>query len=69
MNRISEQIFESIKRFFFGRRTRTLSAAWRVEIAQDLKAIHGIDVEKEIADILKHEIDQEILKSIHNQKH
>ncbi len=41
-------------------KTRKLRSRWSVEIAQDLKAMHGLDLEEEMMDILAYEITQEI---------
>jgi len=40
--------------------TRKLRARWSVEIAQDLKAMHGLNLEEELMDILAYEITAEI---------
>ena len=40
---------------------RKLCAGWTVEKAVDLKAMHGFDVEQELADILKEEINKEMI--------
>jgi len=40
--------------------TRKLRARWSLEVAQDLKAMHGLDLEGEMMDILSYEITQEI---------
>jgi len=41
-------------------RTRKLRSRWSLEIAQDLKAMHGLNLEEEMMDILAYEITQEI---------
>jgi hypothetical protein len=41
-------------------RTRKLRSRWSMEVAQDLKAMHGLDLEEEMMDILAYEITQEI---------
>lgn len=41
-------------------KTRALKAKYSMELAQDLKAIHGLDAEAELASILSNEILQEI---------
>jgi len=41
-------------------KTRKLRSRWSLEIAQDLKAMHGLDLEEEMMDILAYEITQEI---------
>jgi len=40
--------------------TRKLRSRWSMEVAQDLKAMHGLDLEEEMMDILAYEITQEI---------
>jgi len=44
--------------------TRALKAEYTVELAQDLKAIHGLDAETELANILTTEINAEINREI-----
>ena len=44
--------------------TRALKAEYSVELAQDLKAIHGLDAETELANILTTEINAEINREI-----
>ena len=41
-------------------RTRKLRSRWSLEVAQDLKAMHGLDLEEEMMDILSYEITAEI---------
>lgn len=41
-------------------KTRKLRSRWSLEIAQDLKAMHGLNLEEEMMDILSYEITQEI---------
>ena len=45
-------------------KTRALKAEYTTELAQDLKAIHGLDAEKELANILSTEIISEINREI-----
>lgn len=40
--------------------TRTIRATWTPEMAQDIEAFHGIDVEQELTNMLAREISQEI---------
>jgi hypothetical protein len=51
--------------------TRALKASYTMELAQDLKAIHGLDAEAELANILSTEIlaeiNREVIDSIANQ--
>ena len=46
--------------------TRKLKSRWSVEVAQDLRAMHGLEVEKEMMDILAYEITAEIDREIMN---
>jgi hypothetical protein len=41
-------------------RTRKLRSRWSIEIAQDLKYMHGLNIEEEMLDVLSYEITQEI---------
>lgn len=41
-------------------KTRKLRARWSLEVAQDLKAMHGLNLEEEMMDILAYEITAEI---------
>jgi len=41
-------------------KSRALKAQYSVESAQDLKAVHGLDIESELATVLAYEIQQEI---------
>ena len=45
-------------------RTRTLQASYTMELAQDLKAVHGLDAEAELANILSAEILGEINREV-----
>ena len=52
-------------------RTRALKAEYSTELAQDLKAVHGLDAETELANILSTEIlaeiNREVVQTIYNQ--
>jgi hypothetical protein len=52
-------------------RTRALKAEYSLELAQDLKAIHGLDAETELANILSTEImaeiNREVVRTINSQ--
>ena len=52
-------------------KTRALKAEYTLEIAQDLKAIHGLDAETELANILSTEIlaeiNREVIRTINSQ--
>jgi hypothetical protein len=63
------QMAFSIDRVAVQARTRALSSNYTVELAQDLKAVHGLDAEAELANLLSTEIlaeiNREIVKSIY----
>ena len=44
--------------------SRTLSASYSIELAQDLKAVHGLDAESELSNILSTEILAEINRDV-----
>ena len=48
-------------------KTRALKAEYSMELAQDLKAVHGLDAESELANILSQEILIEINREIINE--
>ena len=52
-------------------KSRALKAEYTMELAQDLKAIHGLDAETELANILSAEIlaeiNREVIRSINSQ--
>ena len=52
-------------------KTRALKAEYTMELAQDLKAIHGLDAETELANILSAEIlaeiNREVVRTINSQ--
>ena len=54
----------SIERTSVTAKTRALKAEYTTELAQDLKAVHGIDAETELANILSTEILAEINREI-----
>jgi hypothetical protein len=49
-----KQAKQKIRRF-----RRKLKGIWTIELCQDLEAMHGFDVESELADILQDEIRKE----------
>ena len=59
----------SIERVAVEARTRALKAEYTTELAQDLKAVHGLDAEAELANILSteilNEINREIIRSVY----
>lgn len=52
-------------------KTRKLRARWSLEVAQDLNAMHGLNIEDEMMDILSYEIqaelDREIISAVHTK--
>ena len=54
----------SIDRIAVEAKGRALKADYSVELAQDLKAIHGLDAESELANILSTEILAEINREV-----
>ena len=54
----------SIERVAVEARTRALKAEYTTELAQDLKAVHGLDAETELANILSTEILAEINREL-----
>lgn len=60
----------SIEKVTVEAKTRALKAEYSMEIAQDLKAVHGLDAETELANILSAEIlteiNREVIRTIYN---
>ena len=60
----------SIERVAVEAKTRALKAQYTTELAQDLKAVHGLDAESELANILSTEIlaeiNREVIRKIYN---
>ena len=54
----------SIEKATVTARTRALKAEYTMELAQDLKAVHGLDAESELANILSAEILAEINREV-----
>lgn len=67
-NAFAEMAFE-IDKVSVTARSRALKAEYSMELAQDLKAIHGLDAETELANILSTEIlgeiNREVIRSIY----
>jgi hypothetical protein len=59
-----QQMAFSIERIAVEAKTRALKAEYTTELAQDLKAVHGLDAEAELANILSTEILNEINREI-----
>ena len=58
------QMAFTIERTSVVAKTRALRAEYTVELAQDLKAVHGLDAEGELSNILSTEISQEINREV-----
>ena len=60
----------TIERVAVEARTRALKAQYTTELAQDLKAVHGLDAETELSNILSTEIlaeiNREVIRKIYN---
>jgi hypothetical protein len=60
----------SIEKVTVTAKTRALKAEYSLELAQDLKAVHGLDAETELANILSAEIlaeiNREVVRTIYN---
>jgi hypothetical protein len=60
----------SIEKVAVEARSRALKAEYTTELAQDLKAVHGLDAESELANILSSEIlaeiNREVVRTIYN---
>ena len=63
VNAFAEMAF-SIEKSTVTARSRALKAEYTMELAQDLKAIHGLDAETELANILSAEILAEINREV-----
>jgi hypothetical protein len=59
-----QQMAFSIERIAVEAKTRALKAEYTTELAQDLKAVHGLDAESELANILSTEILSEINREL-----
>ena len=62
-NEFAEMNF-SIEKVTVSAKTRALKAEYTLELAQDLKAIHGLDAESELANILSTEVLAEINREV-----
>jgi hypothetical protein len=62
-NPFAEMAF-SIERTSVVAKTRALKAEYTTELAQDLKAVHGLDAETELANILSNEVLAEINREV-----
>jgi hypothetical protein len=61
----------SVERVAVEAKTRSLAASYSIELAQDLKAVHGLDAESELSNILSTEvlaeINREVVKTVYTQ--
>ena len=57
-------MYFSIEKNSVEAKSRALKAEYTMELAQDLKAIHGLDAETELANILSAEILNEINREV-----
>lgn len=68
-NQFAEMAF-SIEKVAVEAKSRALKAEYTTELAQDLKAVHGLDAETELANILSSEIlveiNREVVRTIYN---
>jgi hypothetical protein len=68
---ISAQMAVSIEKISVTALTRALKAEYSVELAQDMQAVHGLDAETELANILSNEIlaeiNREFLRTLYAQ--
>lgn len=69
-NSIFQQMAFTIEKVTVTAQSRALKAEYSLELAQDLKAIHGLDAETELSNILSTEIlaeiNREIIRTIYN---
>ena len=63
-NKLFREMAFSIEKTSVTAKSRALKAEYTLELAQDLKAIHGLDAEQELANILSSEILAEINREI-----
>ena len=59
----------SVERFSVTAQTRKFKAEYSIELAQDLKAVHGLDAEAELINIVEYEVaaelDRDLVEAIH----
>ena len=63
-NRLFREMSFSIEKTSVTAQSRALKAEYTLELAQDLKAIHGLDAEQELANILSSEVLAEINREV-----
>jgi hypothetical protein len=66
-NQAFQEMAFSIEKVSVVARSRALKAEYTMELAQDLKAVHGLDAEQELANILSTEILAEINREVVRQ--
>jgi hypothetical protein len=54
----------TIEKYTVGVKSRALAAEYSIELAQDLKAVHGLDAESELSNILSTEITAEMNREV-----
>ena len=64
VNNTFQEMAFSIERTSVTAQTRALKAEYSVELAQDLKSVHGLDAENELSNILSSEILSEINREV-----
>lgn len=69
-NLVPNEMAFAIERVAVQAKTRALAASYSTELAQDLKAVHGLDAETELANILSteimFEINRELVRTIYD---
>ena len=69
-NLVPNEMAFAIERVAVQAKTRALAASYSTELAQDLKAVHGLDAETELSNILSTEImaelNREVIKTVYN---
>ena len=69
-NAVFQQMAFSIEKVTVTAQSRALKAEYSLELAQDLKAIHGLDAETELSNILSTEflaeINREVIRTVYN---
>jgi hypothetical protein len=69
-NTTPKQMAFSVEKVTVTALSRTLAASYSIELAQDLKAVHGLDAESELSNILSTEIlaeiNREVVRNVYN---
>lgn len=61
------EVSTTIEKGIVEAKTRKLRGKWSVEVAQDIKAMHGLELEEEMMDFLAYEITAEIDRELVNK--